>query len=251
MVSNAAAAGFDCIGLRLIPATAEEPQHDVVGNTPLARELEMQLGDSGLSVLDIEIFRLKPETRVADFEPVLAMGARLGARHALAAPQDADPARLADTLGALAELAAGYGLLVDLEPTPWYEVRTLAATASLINASGRTDVGIVIDPIHLDRAGDSAADVRAMPARYFRYLQLCDAPQQRPTDLPTLLHQARAARLMPGDGGLDLVGLLRALPPDLPVSLEIPMQSATPAQSPLERARAMLAKTRALLATMD
>ena len=38
MVSCAADAGFDCIGLRLIPATAEEVRHAMVGDTPLVRE---------------------------------------------------------------------------------------------------------------------------------------------------------------------------------------------------------------------
>jgi sugar phosphate isomerase/epimerase len=250
MVSNAAAAGFDGVGLRLIPATPTEPQHKCIGDTAAVRETEQRLKDSGLKVLDIEIFRLQPETRISDFEAALATGARLGARHALAAPQDAEIGRLADRLGEFCDLAARYDIRVDLEPTPWYEVRTLAETQAVIAASGR-DAGILIDPIHLDRAGDTADDVRAAPARYFRYLQLCDAPAERPTDLPTLLHQARAARLMPGDGGLDLAGLLRALPADLPISLEIPMERGADAVDPVRQLKTMLAKTREFLARLD
>ena len=78
-------------------------------------------------------------------------------------------------------------------------------------------------------------------------MQLCDAPAARPTDTETLLHQARAERLMPGDGGLDLRGILRAVPLDLPVSLEIPMRTLTQTMPALERTRRMLAKTRRLL----
>jgi len=59
-----------------------------------------------------------------------------------------------------------------------------------------------------------------------------------------LIRQARGDRLFPGEGGLDLKGLLAALPAGLPISVEIP--HAKP-MSPLERARRALAATQALL----
>ena len=37
-----------------------------------------------------------------------------------------------------------------------------------------------------------------------------------------LIHTARFARLLPGDGGIDLVGLFARLPRDLPISVEVP-----------------------------
>jgi sugar phosphate isomerase/epimerase len=251
MVTNAARAGYNALGLRLVPATPGEAHHDSQGDTPLVREVARRLRDTGLQVLDIEIFRLKPDTRVADYEGALEAGAILGARHALAAPQDADVTRLADRLGTLCELAARYGLAVDLEPTPWYEMPTLGAAARVIQASGRGDVGLVVDAIHWDRAGDTPESIAALDPAYFRYAQLCDAPAARPADLDTLLLQARAERLMPGDGGLDLQALLRALPPHIPISLEVPMQALSATVPVLERSRRMLEKTRALLARLD
>jgi hypothetical protein len=56
---------------------------------------------------------------------------------------------------------------------------------------------------------------------------------------------------MPGDGGLDLAGILRALPADLPISLEIPMETLAKTVPPVERTRQMLAKTRRLLASLE
>jgi sugar phosphate isomerase/epimerase len=81
-------------------------------------------------------------------------------------------------------------------------------------------------------------------------MQLCDAPAERPTNIEGLLHQARAERLMPGDGGLDLAGILRAVPDDLPIGLEIPMESLARTVPALERTRQMLVKTRRLLASL-
>jgi hypothetical protein len=81
-------------------------------------------------------------------------------------------------------------------------------------------------------------------------MQLCDAPAARPTDTETLLHQARAERLMPGDGGLDLAGILRAVPRDVPLSLEIPMQALTSTMPAVPRTRQMLEKARRLIASL-
>jgi hypothetical protein len=48
-----------------------------------------------------------------------------------------------------------------------------------------------------------------------------------------MIRQARFDRLPPGEGGLNLRGLLAATPGDLPMSLEVPMTRKLP---PLERA---------------
>ena len=85
MVSCAVEAGFDHVGLRLIPATREEAQHPMVGDTPLVRETLRRLKDTGMRVLDVEIFRLRPDTVVADYEAALATAARFGAKEALVA----------------------------------------------------------------------------------------------------------------------------------------------------------------------
>jgi hypothetical protein len=55
-----------------------------------------------------------------------------------------------------------------------------------------------------------------------------------PADEQELIYQARAARQVPGEGGLDLHGLMAALPATLPVSIEVPLsgdQGAAAARS--------------------
>ncbi|XEY15386.1 hypothetical protein ABMY26_03875 [Azospirillum sp. HJ39] len=57
-------------------------------------------------------------------------------------------------------------------------------------------------------------------------------------------------RLFPGEGGIDLIGLLRALPPGLPLALEIPTATlARTMDAPARVARAAAA-TRRLLAAL-
>lgn len=250
MVSCAREAGYDAIGLRVLPATPTEVQHAIVGDTPLARETARRIAETGMPVLDIEIFRLKPDTTIGDYRAALETGARFGAREALVAGNDPDEARLTASFAAFCELAGEYGIAANLEPMPWTDVRTFAQGARIVAAAGKDNAGVLIDPIHFDRAACVPADIAAAPATRLRYMQLCDAPAQRPADAETLLHQARAERLMPGDGGLDLVAILRAVPRDVPLSLEIPMQALTRTMPAVARTKLMLDKARRLLASL-
>jgi sugar phosphate isomerase/epimerase len=251
MVACAADAGYSHVGLRLLPATDNEPKWPLIGDTPMVREIEQRLADSGVRSLDIEIFRLLPDTDVKTFLPVLETGARLGAKHVLVAGNDPDEGRLTERLAALCALGAGLGLSFDLEPMPWTEVKNLQQGVRIATGSGAANAGVLIDPIHFDRGGNVAADIAAVPLQRLHYAQLCDAPAERPRDLPTLLHQARAERLMPGDGGLDLAGILRALPSALPLAMEVPLRTLAKTVPAVERARRIRVKTEALLATLQ
>ena len=80
-------------------------------------------------------------------------------------------------------------------------------------------------------------------------MQLCDAPAQIPDNEQELIHQARAARKVPGEGGLDLHGLMSALPTTLPVSLEVPLSGAQGALPALNRARLLFNAAQSYLHT--
>ena len=236
-VTIAAQAGYDAVGLRILPSTAGDPPRPVV-----EKELAARLRDTGLKVLDIEIFRLEPGTRVAEYEPSIALGARLGATDMLVAANDPDEARLAERFGELCDLAARYGLSPSLEPMPWIAVSTVAKAKRIAALAGRKNGAVLVDAIHFFRGDNRFADLQGAP---LRYAQLCDARAEKPADLQEVIRQARGDRLFPGEGGLDLKGLLAALPINLPVSLEIPVALRLP---PLERARRALQAARRVLA---
>ncbi|MFO1311695.1 MAG: TIM barrel protein [Burkholderiales bacterium] len=250
MVACARDAGYSHVGLRLVPATPDEPSYDTVGDTPVVREILARLGDTGIATLDVEILRLKPETRVPDFLPVLETAARLGARHALVAGNDPDEARLTDNLAALCDLAAPLGIAPCLEPMPWTDAKDFAQAARIVGNAGRDNAGVLIDPLHFDRGGSVASEIAKVPRSWIRYVQMCDAPAERPTTLDGLLHHARAERLLPGEGGLDLAGILRAIPGDTPISMEIPQATLARTVPAVERARRALEATKRLLATL-
>ena len=236
----AAQAGYTHVGLRLVPVAGQPYEY------PLdVAEVEARLAASGVQVLDVEVFRLTPQTRVEAFEPAMATAQRLRAKELLVHGADADEARLIQTFGRLCELAARHGLAANLEPMPWVDVSNVAKAMRILDGAGQPNSGLLVDAIHFDRAGDTPRSLSQVPPQRLRYVQLCDAPAKRPTDLQEIIRQARADRLFPGEGGLDLKGLLRALPDRIALSLEIPVARKMP---PLERARRALEATKAILA---
>ena len=235
LVSVAAQAGYDSVGLRLIPVAGQTlPPY-------AARELERRLADTGITVLDVEVFRVSPE--MPDYEPMLEVAGRLGASEILVHGADPDEARLAENFAALCERAARYGLHASLEPMPWVEVSTVARAKRVIERAGNG--ALLVDPIHFYRAENRLDELAGAP---MRYLQFCDAHPGRPTETAELIRQARGDRLFPGEGALDLRALLRAIPAHLPVSVEVPY--AKP-MAPLARAQRALSATREVLARCE
>ncbi|MGE2834431.1 sugar phosphate isomerase/epimerase family protein [Mycobacterium sp. SMC-4] len=243
-VTCAAEAGYDGVGLRLIRATEQEPLRPTLGQTPLIRETRRRLDDTGLFVLDVEVLRLRPQTRVRDeFGPVLETAAYLGATQALVTGNDGDHSRLADNLAELGAFAADFGVTPNLEPMPWTEVADLDEGAAILRRCGSERVGLLVDALHYDRAGTTPATLAALPDHWFGYVQICDGTWPRPTTIDELRFQGRNARLFPGEGCIGLVAMLRALPP-VPVSIEAPVQWRAPAGV---RARAALRAARAVM----
>jgi len=242
-VRVAAQAGYTHAGLRLVPVAGQPYSHPL--DVPL---LERCLADTGVRVLDVEVFRLIPQTKVADWENVLALSQRLGASDILVHGADADERRLIDTFGRLCELAGRYQLRANLEPMPWVDVSNIAKALRVLRGAGKSNSGLLVDAIHFFRAGDSVAELKKVPREYLHYAQLCDARAETPTDQQEIIRQARGDRLFPGEGGLDLRALLAALPPDVPLSLEVPVAKAMP---PLERAQRARRATEAILAASE
>jgi sugar phosphate isomerase/epimerase len=252
LVSVAADAGFSHVGLRLNPAAPPgERQHPMIGDTPMRRDTLARMRDRGVAVLDVGVFRLKNGVDVAAFEPVLESAARLGAGHAVVNGDEADHARLADLLHRLCELGSRYGVVMNLEPTPWTGIPTLASAVHVVERCGHPGARVMIDTIHVDRSLGSAADIAQVPRRLIAYVQVCDATGPRPADFATMIHQARNERAFPGEGNLDLAGMLGVLPEGLPLSLECPVQSLAAGLTSGERARRGRDAVMSLLAAVE
>lgn len=248
LVACASAAGFSGVGLRLSPAREGEQQYPMIGDTPMMRETQALLRDSGVQVLDVEVIWLRPDTRATDYEGLFAAAARLGARRILVAGADANLARATASFAAVCELADRYGLGVDLEFMLFSEVKSLQQALSIVQGAQQTNGGVLLDALHVARSGTTLEDVARIDPALLRFCQLCDAPEQSPGSISELGHEARFDRLLPGEGGLPLAALFTALPRDLDVSVEIPLARERGRLGAAERATLLCNAARRFLA---
>jgi sugar phosphate isomerase/epimerase len=234
MIEVAARTGYATVGLRLIAVTDTSPGYPLMTDKAMLRETKAAIARTGVGVLDIEFVKITPDIDVAALEPFIAAGAELGAKHVITAPYDPDLSRLADRLGAIADLARPYGLNAILEFFPWTVVPNLSTAVRVVNAAARPNTGILVDTLHFSRSDSSLAELKALPASMLPFAHVCDAAKDAPSTTEALLHTARSERLPPGDGGLDLKSILACLPSDLPIALEVPMDTLTHAVGPQE-----------------
>lgn len=221
-IALAADAGYDSVGIRLMPALPGGQAFPLMDDKQLMRETEQRLDDTGLSIFDVEIARIDEHTKVETWLPMLEAAGRLRAKTIIAAGLDPDEARMTDTFAGLCEAAVPFGLSINLEFTPWAPLNNAAAATRVVAAADLPNGEILIDTIHVARSSTTLGDLRAIPAKRMSYFQICDCPSEPAETLEDLLHTAREERLLPGEGGANLAGIIGALPENLIVSVEIP-----------------------------
>jgi len=238
LVAVAAAAGFRHIGIRLTATpSVGVPPYDMLREGPLLRETLARMADTGVTVLDTEFLRFEPDQPVGIPEGFLEISARLGATDVLVMSALPEEARTVEKFADLCDRAAAFGLRVCLEFAIYTGVRTLAHAAHVVALSRRPNAFVLIDALHFSRSGGLPAHVAGVDPALLRYAQICDAAPDMPgpTDTPALIREARTGRLLPGEGVLPLVELVRALPPGAPLAIEAPCR-ATANLPALERA---------------
>ena len=223
LVSAAAVAGFDAVGLRLFPAFPGAPFYEVRQGSDTARALRQRLDQTGLKVFDIEFVVLDADFQPRAVLPVLEDAAALGAARLSVCGQDIDRARLTDNFAALCAVAAEVGMAVDLENMGWRPVRRVADSRAVVQASGAANAGVLVDALHCFRNGGDVAQIAALPPGMLRHAQLCDVRGPAPTTDETRIHEARESRFAPGAGELPLTGMVAALPPQTRISVEVPL----------------------------
>jgi sugar phosphate isomerase/epimerase len=243
LVRAAAGAGFRRVGLTLhLPDGGPLPH---VTDAAARRRLRALLDDAGVAALDAGVVVLSPATDPDGVARVCDAAAELGADRLIAMVREPDPGRAAALLAAVAATAGDAGLGVGVEFMPYTACRGLADAAALVEASGASDAGIVVDVLHLFRSGGSAADLAGLDPGRVLLLQLCDAPRTAPPP-ERLREEALSDRRYPGEGELPLADVLAAVPAGTPLTVECPV-AADATLPAAERARAAATAVRALL----
>jgi sugar phosphate isomerase/epimerase len=112
---------------------------------------------------------------------------------------------LAEAFAALCDRAREHGLLVHLEFMPFAQVCDVRVAEQVVRLAGRENGGILLDSWHHFRSGARDA---AIPAGLVNGIQISDAPAKPEADP---VAETTRRRLLPGEGAIDLAGLLAGL----------------------------------------
>jgi sugar phosphate isomerase/epimerase len=243
MVQLAADTGCAAAGVRLLPTSSGGPAYRLMDDPALLREtLAVQRG-TGVRILDLEVVRLNARFELAHYLAFLGVGQQLGAAHVLVAGDDPDEARLTASYAAFCEAAARHGMTADLEFMPWTEVPHLGAAQRIVSAADQPNAAVLVDALHFGRSASRLGDLAGWPRSRLNYAQICDGKVPMPLTHEGLIFDARCERLLPGEGGIDLVSLFACLPADITISIEVPSDSRAPAMGYTAWAQQAIAAT--------
>lgn len=145
--------------------------------------------------------------------PTLDIAARAGATYCNAVTLDAELPSIAEAAAGLAhacDLAAERGLSLSIEFLPWTGIPDLRSVVRLLDAADRPNAGLMLDTWHWFRqpGGPDEETLRSFEPERIHVLQINDAPAEPGPDLMT---ETMTQRRLPGDGDIDIAGLLAVL----------------------------------------
>jgi sugar phosphate isomerase/epimerase len=201
----AAAAGFTGIGLHV-----DDLARTVAGGLDVDGMRDV-LAAAGLRVVEIEFLAgWALDDEGPGGEGVAAVADAFGGRHVSAGEfrgGELDPVAAAKRLAEAAGRAAERDLLVAVEAFPWSAIRDYGTAVDLVRRSGAPNAGLLVDVWHFFNGGASPDLLQDLPGAGVAAVQLNDGPRVH----DDLLVNARATRRLPGEGELDVVGLVQAV----------------------------------------
>ncbi len=193
-----------------------------------------------------------PAARIAIVEEtarICGIAGTLGADTVLAVTlePEIEHEKAAAGLALACDVAARSGQRLALEFLPWTAIPNLAAAWTLVRDADRPNAGVLLDAWHWFRSGPDPDLLRTIPGEKVIHVQISDAPA---TPEPNVVEETMRSRLLPGEGAIDLVGLLRILDEigrHGPTAVEV-FSDALRSHPPAEGARLAAEAARAVLA---
>lgn len=204
-----------------------------------------RMAATGVALNNAEVFALRREIPLADYQTGLQRAARLGARVATVHMHEPSTALAHKLLIGFCEMAAEQGIGVALEFTSFSAVRSLSAALALLESVGHPAACLAIDALHFFRNGGDPQQLQSIPAERIGYVQLCDGPLEPPADT---YYEAVGQRCIPGTGEFPLIEMLRQIPAEVMLDVEVPRQAdCSSGSNAAERAAAAVESTRNLM----
>ena len=227
LVYVAARAGYDAVSPRFITMNVPGEFTRSPLDKAQIQATKTALATTGLQVLDIEIARITEDCDPREFERALELGGELGAQHMIMSAWTTrrdDRNFLLEVYGETCDLAAPFGLTIDLEFPSFSRLRTLDEALDIVRAADRSNGGILVDTLYLHLSRVDIGELLHVPPEWLHFLHVSDCLPGIADTREGMIQLARDARLYPGEGWIDFAGIIERCPP-MNYSIELPNQS--------------------------
>jgi sugar phosphate isomerase/epimerase len=227
LIYIAARAGYDAVSPRFIQMNVPGEFAESPVDKQMVRATKTALSTTGLKVLDVELARITEDCDPRTFEPACELGGELGAKRMIMSAWTKDRTDrnfLVDCYGETCDIAAQFGLSVDLEFPSFSRLRTLDETLDIVRAADRPNGGILVDTLYLHLSRVDLAELLHVPSELLNFLHISDALPGIADTREGMIQLARDARLYPSEGCIDFKGIIERMPV-VDYSIELPNQS--------------------------
>lgn len=224
MAYIAARAGYDFIGLRLIPMGVAGETPYLPGDKAMISKTKTALKETGVKVLDLELARIVEDVDPQSYLPAMEVMAELGAKHVISSAwtrRRDDRNFIVERYAEICDLAEPFGLTVNLEFPTFSRLTNLQEAADIARAADRSNGGILIDTLYFHYSKVGVDELQELPSEWFNFMHICDAPDEIPDSKEAMINVARDERLYIGEGCIDFPSVVKRLP-HIPFSIELP-----------------------------
>ena len=224
LIDVAARAGYDFVGIRLIPMGVPGEQAYLPEDKEMIRKTKAALGETGVRLLDLELTQIVADRDPQSYVPAMETAAELGARHVISSAWTKDRMDrefIVERYGEICDLARPFGLTVDLEFPTFSRLTNLQEAADIVRAADRPNGGVLIDTLYFHFSRMKLEDLEAVPREWIHFMHISDTRKDIPDTQEGIVRIAREERLYPGEGCSDFKAILSRVPAN-PYALELP-----------------------------
>ncbi len=213
IIYAAAEAGFNAVGIDC----------DLSTWTPTRTQAVITaLKETGLVPLDIEVIWLQPNEAITAHDNFVAIAKAVGAHNILVVSSEPDIADTKKRFEHICRLVEGTPIRIALEFLSITTINTLPLALEVVNDVAHPAGAILLDSLHCVRNGATIEAIQQLDPKLLPYMQLCDGNQSLADhSFDGQVEDAVFLRCLPGEGELPVMEQLNALPPGIPISLEI------------------------------
>jgi sugar phosphate isomerase/epimerase len=223
MIYNAKLIGYDYVSIRNIYMGLKgEINYDLSGKNRLYKLTKKALADTEMKIHDIELAMIRDDRDVSSYEPAIEVAAELGATDVISSIWSPNKGYYIEQFAKLCDIAAQYKLYVNLEFVTWANVYDLKNAKEVVNTVNKSNAAFLIDTLHFYRSNVELSELDEIPESYLRIVHICDGPKEKPLNKEKLIYTGRDARLYVGEGAIDISAIIKRLPKDIILSIELP-----------------------------